>query len=85
MSGDAVPILWRSTAPPPVRLVGRNARGALHQRTNAPGAMQIDATDADEAVASADVAYPHHGGCTTDVRRLIAGADGRSRRESPQG
>jgi hypothetical protein len=47
--------------------------------------MQIDATDADEAVASADVAYPHHGGCTTDVRRLIAGADGRSRRESPQG
>jgi hypothetical protein len=64
----------RFTAPPPVRLVGRNARGTLHhhQRTNAPGAMQIDATDADEAVASAAVAYPHHDGCRTDVRRLIA-------------
>jgi hypothetical protein len=34
--------------------------------------MQIDAADADDAVASAAVAYPHHGGCRTDVRRLIA-------------
>jgi hypothetical protein len=45
---------------------------ANHQRTNAPGARQIDATDDDEAVASAALAYPHHGGGSADVRRLIA-------------
>jgi hypothetical protein len=36
------------------------------------GARQIDATAADEVVASAAVAYPYHGGGRTDVRRLIA-------------
>jgi hypothetical protein len=61
-------------------LFGRNARGALDRHQCA---RQVDASDADEAVASAVVAYHYHGGRRRDVGRLIDHPSTRSPRNSP--